>query len=44
MTTTDENFDAIPTKKFTTEKLFGFESDMKLVGFPSAHALTPAVD
>jgi len=40
----DENFDAIPTKKFSTEKLFGFESDMKLVGFPQAHALTPEVD
>ena len=44
MSTAQENFDDIPTKKFTTEKLFGFESDMKLVGFPSAHPLTPAVD
>ena len=44
MSKTDENFDDIPTKKFTTEKLFGFESDMKLVGFPSTHSLTPELD
>lgn len=37
-------FDAAPSKKHTTDKLFGFESGMKPHGFAHAHALTPAID
>jgi cobaltochelatase CobS len=37
-------FEETPTKKLTTEKLFGFASDMKLLGFAKPHALTPAID
>jgi cobaltochelatase CobS len=44
MTKSNDNFDDAPTKKFTTEKLFGFASDLKLHGFATPHALTPAVD
>ena len=44
MTKNDEAFEDAPTKKFTTEKLFGFESDLKLHGFAKPHALTPAID
>lgn len=41
---TDTTFEESPTKKFTTEKLFGFASDMKLLGFAQPHELTPAID
>ncbi len=44
MTKDQDTFDDAPSKKLTTDKLFGFASDMKLLGFASPHALTPAVD
>lgn len=44
MTKNNEAFDDAPTKKFTTDKLFGFASDLKLHGFANAHALVPAID
>ena len=44
MTINNDAFDDAPTKKHTTEKLFGFASDMKLHGFAKPHALTPAID
>ena len=44
MKTETDSFDAAPTKKLTTEKLFGFASDMKLTGFAKPHELTPALD
>lgn len=40
----DTAFDEAPTKKLTTEKLFGFESNLKLLGFDKPHPLTPAID
>ncbi|MEJ0010762.1 MAG: AAA family ATPase [Alphaproteobacteria bacterium] len=40
----DALFEEAPTKKFTTEKLFGFASDMKLLGFGSRHPLVPQAD
>jgi cobaltochelatase CobS len=43
-TKTEENFDAMPTKKVNPEKTFGFESDMKVVGFAHPHSLTPEID
>jgi len=43
MSKTDE-FENEPTKKVTTEKLFGFESDLKLHAFAKPHELTPAID
>ena len=44
MQNNNDAFDDAPTKKLTTEKLFGFESDFKLHGFAKPHALTPAID
>ena len=44
MQPTDTVFEEAPTKKLTTEKLFGFESNLKLLGFDKPHPLTPAVD
>lgn len=44
MTDSQDTFDASPTKKHTTEKLFGFDSELKPHGFAHAHALVPAVD
>lgn len=44
MQPTDAVFDEAPTKKLTTEKLFGFESNVKPLGFDKPHALTPAID
>ncbi len=44
MQPTDTVFDEAPTKKLTTEKLFGFESNVKLLGFDKPHPLTPAID
>ncbi|MES2984917.1 MAG: AAA family ATPase [Pseudomonadota bacterium] len=41
---TADNFDAAPTKKFSSEKLFGVASDMKLHGFAHPHSLVPAID
>ena len=43
-TVSDTAFEDAPSKKFTTEKLFGFASDLKLSGFAKPHPLTPAVD
>ncbi len=37
-------FEEAPTKKLSTEKLFGFASDFKLLGFAKPHPLTPAMD
>ncbi|OYW13421.1 MAG: cobaltochelatase subunit CobS [Rhodospirillales bacterium 12-54-5] len=37
-------FENAPTKKFSTEKLFGFASDFKPLGFTHTHPLTPALD
>jgi cobaltochelatase CobS len=39
-----DTFEDAPSKKLTTEKLFGFESDLKLHGFVQPHALTPPID
>ncbi|MFZ4540797.1 MAG: AAA family ATPase [Rickettsiales bacterium] len=44
MTKSNDEFESAPTKKLTTEKLFGFESDLKLHGFAGGHALVPQVD
>ena len=44
MTKTNDTFEETPAKKFTTEKLFGFESSLKLHGFASANSLVPAID
>ena len=44
MNTQDETFEANPSKKATTEKLFGFASDLKLHLFSKPHSLTPAID
>ncbi len=44
MTPTEENFEATPSKKVSTEKLFGFASEMKPLAFSHPHALTPAID
>jgi cobaltochelatase CobS len=44
MTRTTDTFEENPTKKFTTEKLFGFESQLKLHGFATANSLVPAID
>ncbi len=44
MTQSQDNFEAEPTKKLTTEKLFGFASDLKLQGFATSHPLVPTVD
>lgn len=44
MTQPRDEFEDKPTKKHTTEKLFGFASDLKPSGFAKPHALTPAVD
>lgn len=44
MTKNDEAFEAAPTKKLTTDKLFGFASELKLHAFTKPHALTPAID
>ncbi len=41
---TSAAFEDAPSKKFTTEKLFGFASDLKLMGFAKPHPLTPAID
>jgi cobaltochelatase CobS len=40
----DDSFETSPTKKHTTDKLFGFASDLKLHGFAKPHALVPAID
>ena len=44
MTKPNETFEEAPSKKFTSEKLFGFASDIKIQGFAEPHALTPAID
>lgn len=40
----EQTFEEKPTKKFTTDKLFGFESGMKLEGFDKPNGLVPTVD
>lgn len=37
-------FTDAPSKKLSTEKLFGFTSEVKPLGFAHAHPLTPVVD
>lgn len=44
MSKSTEAFEESPSKKVTTEKLFGFESDLKLHAFSKPHELTPAID
>jgi len=45
MNTTDDHFEKVAAKRYTTEKLFGFASDLKLYGFSSPpHPLVPAMD
>ena len=44
MTKTNDAFEETPTKKFTTDKLFGFESNLKLHGFATANSLVPTLD
>jgi cobaltochelatase CobS len=44
MQPTDTVFEEAPTKKQTTEKLFGFASNLKLLAFEKPHPLTPAID
>lgn len=44
MKSRDETFEIEPTKKISTEKLFGFASDMKLLAFSKPHELTPQID
>lgn len=44
MPTDHDQFSDAPTKKVTTEKLFGFASDLKLLAFETPHDLTPAID
>lgn len=44
MTKNNDNFEAAPSKKLSTEKLFGFASEFKVTGFAKPHELTPAVD
>ena len=39
-----QDFDAAPTKKLSTEKLFGFASELKPLGFAHRHALVPEID
>lgn len=39
-----ETFDETPTKRFTTDKLFGFKSELKLHGFAHRHSLVPKID
>ena len=39
-----DTFEAEPSKKLSTDKLFGFHTDVKVSGFAKPHALTPAVD
>ena len=41
---TEPEFEAAPTKKLTTEKLFGFASDLKLLGYARANDYTPEID
>lgn len=40
----DFSIEENPSKKFSTEKVFGFESDLKPYGFVNASNYTPAVD
>ena len=44
MTKTTDQFEEAPTKKFTTDKLFGFESNLKPHGFATANSLVPTID
>lgn len=44
MTKNNDQFDDSPTKKHSTEKLFGFASDFKPHGFAHAHPLVPTLD
>ena len=44
MTKTNDTFEETPAKKFTSDKLFGFESHLKLHGFSTANSLVPAID
>lgn len=44
MTKSKEKLDETPSKKFTTEKLFGFTSATKVHGFASANSLVPEID
>lgn len=45
MDKTNESFEAAPTRSFSTQKLFGFESAIKPQGFSSPpHPLVPEVD
>jgi cobaltochelatase CobS len=37
-------FEDAPTKKLSTEKLFGFKSDLKPLGFAKKHPLAPDLD
>ena len=39
-----QDFDAAPTKKLSTEKLFGFASELKPLSFAHRHALVPEID
>lgn len=43
-TTQHDTFEDTPTKKHSTEKLFGFASEMKPHGFAAKHPLVPEVD
>ncbi len=44
MTKTTDQFEEAPTKKFTTDKLFGFESSLRPHGFATANSLVPTID
>jgi len=41
---TTQEFEEKPTKKYSTEKLFGFASDMALLGYATPNEYTPPID